>query len=151
MANPEWYKDEEQEQNFSPDRDDLPDDAYDNYIGAELTLQKGNEITTARVKRRKLDGFGNVTGIANQNPILDTRLYTVEFADGAEAKYSANVIAEDMWAQCNIDGNQYQFLEAIIDHKMDGHAVQQADGFVVVNGRKHMRKSTKGRGSFALR
>ena len=53
-------------------------------------------------------------------------------------------IAEHMWAQCDIDGNQYQLLDAIIDHKSSEHAVQQADGFVVINGRKHMRKSTKG-------
>jgi hypothetical protein len=35
-------------------------------------------------------------------------------------------------------------MEAVIDHKSDEHAVQRADGYVVVNGRKHMRKSTKG-------
>jgi hypothetical protein len=144
MANPEWYEDDEQEQNFAPDQDDLPDDAYDNYIGAELTLQKGDKVTTARVKRRKLDDFGNATGTANQNPILDTRLHTVEFADGVEAEHAANVIAENMWAQCDIDGNQCRLLEAVVDHKTDGHAFQQANGFVVVNGRKHMRKSTKG-------
>ena len=50
-----------------------------------------------------------------------------------------------MWAQCDIDGNQYQLLEAIIDHKSSEHSVQCADGVVVVvNGCKHMQKSTKG-------
>ena len=39
----------------------------------------------------------------------DTRLY-------------ANVIAESMWAQCDEDGNQYQLLEAIVDHKLDKNA-----------------------------
>jgi hypothetical protein len=64
--------------------------------------------------------------------------------DGAEAKYSANVIAENMWAQCDIDGKEYQLLDAIIDHKLDGHAVHRADSLVIVNGRKHMKKTTKG-------
>jgi hypothetical protein len=109
-----------------------------------LTLQKVDEVTTARVKRRKLASFGNAVGTSNSNPILDTRLYTVEFADGAEAKYSANVIAENMWAQCNIDGNQYQLLDAIIDHKKDGHAVHRADSFVIINNRRHMKKTTMG-------
>jgi hypothetical protein len=144
LANYDLYEDDEQEPDVAQDRDDIPDDSYDNYIGAELTLQKGDEVTTARVKRRKMDSFGNAIGTSNSNPILDTRLYTVEFADGAEAEYSANVIAENMWAQCDIDGNQYQLLDAIIDHKSDGHAVKRADGFVVVNGRKHMKKTTKG-------
>jgi hypothetical protein len=144
LANPELYEDDDQEQAFAPDRDDLPDDACDNCIGAELTLQQGDEATTARVKRRKLDDFGNAIRKANPNPILDARLHTLEYANGIEAECSANVIAENMWAQCDIDGNQCQPLEAIIDHKSDEHAVQRADGYVVVNGRKHMKKSTKG-------
>jgi hypothetical protein len=31
---------------FAPDRDDLPNDTYDNYTGAELTLQQGDQVTT---------------------------------------------------------------------------------------------------------
>jgi hypothetical protein len=96
------------------------------------------------VKRRKLDDFGNAIGNANPNPILDTWLYVLEFQDGAEAEYSANVIAENMWAQCDIDGNQHQLMEAIVDHKLDEHALQCTGGYVVVNGRQHMKKSTKG-------
>jgi hypothetical protein len=137
MAIPEWYKDKEQEQCFALDWDNLSDDAYDNYIGAEVTLQKGDELTAASVKRRKLDEFGNAVGTSYANPILDTWLHTIEFADGKEAECSANVIAENMWDQCNIDGNQCQTLNAIIDHKTDGHAVQHADGFMVVNSHKH--------------
>ena len=55
-------------------------------------------MAAATVKRRKLDALGNATGKANTKPILDSRLYVVEFADGAEAEYSANSIAENMWA-----------------------------------------------------
>jgi hypothetical protein len=43
-------------------------------LGAELTLQKGNQVKTARAKRRKLDDFGNAIGTATPNPILDTSL-----------------------------------------------------------------------------
>ena len=57
-------------------------------------------MTYARVKRRKLDQFGKAIGTASNNPILDTCLYVLEFPDGAEAEYSANVIAENMWAHC---------------------------------------------------
>jgi hypothetical protein len=102
-------------------------------------------VTAARAKRRKVNNFGNGIGTANPNPILDSRLYVLEFQDGAEAECSANLITENMWAQCNIDGNQCQFMEAIVDHKSDEHAAQHTDGYVVVNGRKDMKKSTKGR------
>jgi hypothetical protein len=52
LANPDLYKDDEQEQSFAPDRDKLLDNTYDSYIGAELTLQKGDQVATARVKKR---------------------------------------------------------------------------------------------------
>jgi hypothetical protein len=65
-----------------------------------------------------------------------------EFQDGAEAEHSANVIVENMWAQCDIEGNQIQLMEAIVHHKSAKHAVQHANGYVAVNGRKHMKKST---------
>jgi hypothetical protein len=143
-ANPDLYEDAVQAESFAQDREDIPDNAYDTYIGAELVLQKGDAVTAATVKRRKLDEFGNATGKANTNPILDTRQYILEFADGAEAEYSANVIAENMWAQCDDDGYQYRLMEAIVDHKFDEDAVKRADGFVVVNGRKHRKKCTKG-------
>jgi hypothetical protein len=110
-----------------------------------LTLQQGDQVATARVKKRKLDDFGNAIGKApNANPILDARLHKLEFQDRAEAEHSANVIAENMWAQCDIDGNQQQLLDPIINHESDEQAVQRTDGFVIVNGRKDMRKSTLG-------
>jgi hypothetical protein len=111
MANPDLHEDEEEGKTFVPNRDDLPDDTRDNYIGAELTLQQGNEVTTARVKKRKFDGFGNAVGTSHANPILDTRMHTLEFENGAEAECSANVIAQNMWAQCDVEGNQCQLLE----------------------------------------
>jgi hypothetical protein len=38
------------------------------------------------------------------NPILDTRVYDVEFPDGRVDKYAANVIAESMFAQVDDEG-----------------------------------------------
>ena len=57
LINLELNKNEEQEGSFAPDQDILPDDAYNNNMGAELTLQKGKQVTTDRVKKRKLNGF----------------------------------------------------------------------------------------------
>ena len=117
LTSPDLYEDEEQKEVLAPDQDEIPCNTYDNYIGAKLTIQKGDEVTNARVKRRKIDEFGSAIGTANNNPLLDMCLNVREFPDRAEAEYSAIVIAENIWAQCNIDANQYQLLEAIIDHK----------------------------------
>eukprot|EP00978_Attheya_sp_CCMP212_P044167 scaffold302773_cov75-Attheya_sp.AAC.1 len=78
-------------------------------------------------------------------PILDTSTYkVVEFPDGVDAEYAANTIAESMWDQCDPDGNKHLLMESIVKHTSDGHAVQKADHYTIVNGRKHKRKTTKG-------
>ena len=76
--------------------------------------------------------------------MFDTRQYIIEFPDGAEAEYTANVIAENMYAQCDSEGNQYLLLKGISDHKKDGHAVDKADANIIHNGRTLPRKTTKG-------
>jgi hypothetical protein len=35
-------------------------------------------------------------------------------------------------------------MEAIVHHKLDEHSSQRADGYVIVNGQKHMKKNTQG-------
>ena len=46
--------------------------------------------------------------MVNETLILNTSLYTVKFLDVMEAEYSANIIAENMWAQCENVVNQVQ-------------------------------------------
>jgi hypothetical protein len=101
----ELYSDNSQDDNGVPDRDDLPDNHYDQYVNAEVLLPKGDSIVAGKVKRQKLDDLGIPTDHRHENPILDTRTYYVEFPDSAEMEYTANMIAENMWAQCDIDGN----------------------------------------------
>ena len=59
-------------------------------------------------------------------------------------EYEANVIAENMWSQCNIEGNQMLLMQAITDYKTDRHAVAHADRHITVAGKQHLRKTTKG-------
>ena len=47
------------------------------------------------------------------------RAYEVEFLDGQVTEYAANVIAENMWSQCDIEGNQMLLMQAITDYKTD--------------------------------
>ena len=51
----------------------------------------------------------------------------VEFPDGIEAEYAANLITENMHAQCNPDGQQFMLLLNIIDHKRDHTAIEKID------------------------
>jgi hypothetical protein len=99
---------------------------------------------SGRVRGMKRDQEGAIHGQRNNNPILDTRTYNVEFPDGEEAEYAANVIAQNMYAQCDTEGNQYLLMESLVDYKTDGHAVKVADMYITRNGRQHMRKTTIG-------
>ena len=55
---------------------------------AEVLLPHLGENVTGTVKRRKRNSDGNLIGKSNDNPILDTREYIVEFPDGREAELS---------------------------------------------------------------
>ena len=141
----EPYEDDHQQQGTSiPDADDATPDSYDPYIGAEVLLPHGQQLVTGRVVSRKRSPDGSFKGTANVNPILDTRSYQVRFPDGQEAEFAANIIAENMYSQCDLDGNQYLLMDAIIDHKVDSTAVKDADRYVIVNGRQYPRKTTSG-------
>ena len=88
---------------------------YDTYVGAEVVLPKGNDMVSGTVMLRVKDFEGQPIGKADKNPILDTRVHNVEFSDGENAELGANLIAECMYAQCDIEGNQYRLMDHIVD------------------------------------
>ena len=62
----------------------------------------------------------NPSEFFNDNPILDTRLYTIELPNGAVEELAANAIAEKISAQCKEDGFMYQTLDKCFDHHTNG-------------------------------
>ena len=121
---------------------------YDTYIGAEVVLQKGNDMISGMVKSRVDDFEGQPIGKADKNPILDTRVYNVEFSDGESAKLGASIIAECMYAQCDIEGNRYRLMDHIVDHRndhrRDNNAVCKDKQDVTLNGKGYRKKATRG-------
>ncbi len=77
----------------------------DNYLTAELMLPRGGTMVKGRVSACKRDQDGNPVGLANANPILDTRTYIINFDDGDQTELIANLIAESLFSQCDPDGN----------------------------------------------
>ena len=75
---------------------------------------------------------GDPIGIANWNPILDTRVYKMEFTEEGRAELGTNIIAECMYAQCDVEGKQFHLMKAIIDHKMIDDAVQKKDMYFML-------------------
>ena len=67
------------------------------------------------MEHEKHDANDNPIGRSNQNPILDTFLYEVEFHGGEVTELAANITTESMYAHCNVNGNEYLLLESITD------------------------------------
>lgn len=53
----------------------------------------------------------------NKNPILDTRVYEIEFLWGEVTELAANIITESMYAQHDSNGNEYLNLDLLIDYQ----------------------------------
>ena len=55
----------------------------DAYVGAEVKIPCGGILKRGKVTSWKQAADRNPTGLADDNPILDTREYVVQFEDGA--------------------------------------------------------------------
>ncbi len=93
---------------------------------------------------RKRDAEGNIFGCAHDDPILNSLIYNVEFADGEVTTLTANAIAKAMYTQCNPDGNKYLLQDKLINVKRTEEALTFDQQQITVNETTHQRKSTKG-------
>lgn len=118
-------------------RNESTPDAYDIYLNMELAMPRGpdNSMEYAKVKRRVVDRDGVPIGVANQNPLLDTRQYEVEWYDGRTETLFANTIAENLFAQVDDDGNRHVLFHDITDHrKLDDALTEEEAYFKTSNG-----------------
>ena len=137
----EPYEDDDEPARVMPEADG---DVYDQYVSAELQLPNGDKMERAKVLKRHRNLEGKTVGNRHNNPILDTRVYDVEFADGSIKQYSANIIAENMLSQVDGDGYCTQLLDEILDHRTDGRAIRKKDKYINTKRGRKLRKSTIG-------
>jgi hypothetical protein len=117
-----------------PEDDDTPEqEIYDQYISAQVMLPRGDSYDKASVLRCKCDNKGNPIGRTNTNPILDTRVFEVQFSDGCISEYATNVIAENIYATVDDDGFVTLLFHEIIDHCMDCTVAFDADNAWIIS------------------
>ena len=127
--------------------DDYTEETLDDtYLNVEIALPRDSDGPEyAKVTKRLRDANGIPIGTANDNPILDSRLYEVEYLDGYKTALTANTIAENLFSQVDSEGNRQVLFDAIIDHRCDGTALQHNDAFIkTANGGRRRKKTTKG-------
>ena len=129
--------------------DELQDEPQmeESYLNMELGIRRNGEsdMINATVKRRAVDSDGLPVGQYNDNPLLDSRVYEVEYSDGTSGKMSANIIAENLLSQVDEEGKRQMMIEEIIDHRVNDTAIPIKDGtFTTKNGLIRPKRTTRG-------
>ena len=111
----------------------------------DIELKRDNEGPKfAKVTERLQDKNGIPIGTQRDNPILDTRVYEVEYLDRNKASLAANTITENIFPQVDEEGNIFVLFNEIVDHCVDGtEKIQQDELFISKNGGKRRRETTK--------
>ena len=129
------------------DEEFTPGTYDDRYLNMELAVPRGDNPNQqyARVMKRLRDADGVPIGTANENPILDSRMYEVEYQDGTKASLVANYIAENLFAQVDQEGNRHVLLDELIDYRVNGRKVKLQDAFITTGtGMRRRRETTIG-------
>ena len=122
----EEYEDNHESKRIIPDIEDAVDangrllnqqPAYDKLINSEVQLQHGDHIAVGTVRQRAIGPNGTTHGTYDDNPILNSIIYEVEFPDGQVKDYAANVIAENILSQVDDEGFSNTLLASILDYK----------------------------------
>jgi hypothetical protein len=126
-----------------PEEDDK--EAMDKYLNIELIMNVGtNKERFGHVLKRARGLDGEPIGHAHANPLFDTNEYEIEFTDGTREKYQVNIIAKNMLAQVDSEGNQHLLLKEITDHKSNNSAILISKGTVCsVNGMEKPKHTTR--------
>jgi hypothetical protein len=125
--------------------DEYTPEEMDEYLSAELLMPHGDSMQHARVMRRVKDDDGIPLGKRHPNPILDSRLYELEFPDGSTETVATNIIAENLYSQIDAEGKSYAILDEIVGHRKTEEAVPKEHGyFTTSTGQKRPVMTTKG-------
>ena len=77
----------------------------DRYISVKVLLPRfGKEQEATIISRKRTHDGKALVGLPNSNPLLDSRINTVEFPDGGTGEYATNMIAESIYSNVDDEG-----------------------------------------------
>ena len=89
-----------------PKQDDIDNESYDKYIGAEVMIDvPGEGASRVTINRRVENANGKKAVRYHRNPLMDTHEYELEYDDGTQDQYFANIIAENLYLQIDSEGH----------------------------------------------
>ena len=106
----------------------ISSEVHDNLLGASVFFPLDGVLHEGIVKSRKRTSDGkSLVGRSNSNPLLDTRIYNVEFLDGGVEEYTTNSIIESILEHSNAEGETIGIIQGIIDHRCTDEAIKCKD------------------------
>ena len=130
-----------------PESDDIFDpEEFDNYVKMELALDRNEDVPEfSRFNKRLREKYGRLIRISAENPILDTRMYGVKYADGYKTAMTAKKTASNLFSQVEQYGKRFLLFDTIIDSRTDNTQTKERGYFIhMSNGKKRSRETTKG-------
>jgi hypothetical protein len=127
--------------------DDLIGPNDDTYVDMRLSLKRNRDgkLVAARVVKRATDEDGKPLGTPDDNPLLDTSQYVVEYIDGVCEVLTANTIAQNILSQVDDNGYGGRELDEILDHRTTDKAVPKEKGWITTGtGTRRRIITTKG-------
>ena len=78
----------------------------------------------AKVVNRLRRKYGLPIGRVHNNPIMDTRMYEVEYKNVYKVSMASNAIEENMFSLVDGEGNFHVLFQEIVNHRYDGTEVK---------------------------
>ena len=118
-------------------QDDLIDVPFDEYVGSYVRVPHKGEDAVVRILNKQSPHDGKLNGTES--------IYTAQMPDGEIKAYTENVVASNLFAQADDDGNAVRLVDEIIDHYVEPYATPIGeDTYTDTNGRTHTRRNFKG-------
>jgi hypothetical protein len=114
---------------FKEEEDLHTSEAYDQWLTAKISVERGGPPERATVIGRKKDHNGNPMGRYRSNALLDTRQYEIQHEDRTVAAVSSNIIAEGIYSAVDQEGRSNTILKSIQDPRLTNKAITKENGF----------------------
>ena len=101
-----------------------------------VMFPRGNIYARGKFIGQKRNAFINAVGRMNDNPILDTRKFRVEFDDGEFSELTENVITESMHDACDDYEIEYVMMDYIVEYQKNDKDISVPDHKVVHRGHR---------------
>ena len=82
----------------------------DLFINAKISLPKGEKLRMGKFIRRSVDEHGKLIGTYDDNPLLNSHIYEVEFPDREIKEFAANILADNCLYQVDTNGHHSQLF-----------------------------------------